>query len=205
MTEIKIDNTGNGAWWLYGKSETWKDYVVEDFDEKVVLFGNRDYSNICEAEWYETADRILTNIDCYDEYPDDVSDEVKEKLKDLYERCRCTEDIILDVIKLLYPEDIFEEGTIRGCVQNEWQKYIIKGNVDVNILEQFFFGQVADITVTTDEEEFGDVITSDEFWKAEQGDLKEYMRQRYDISEDEELHIFKADGMIQVANWTEVK
>lgn len=51
MTEIKIDNTGNGTWWLYGKSETWKDYIgCEDFDEEVVLVGNRDYNNYTEAD-----------------------------------------------------------------------------------------------------------------------------------------------------------
>lgn len=204
MTEIKIDGTGNGNWWLYGKSNAWKDYVVEDFDEKVVLFGNRYYSEICEAEWYETANRILTNIDCYDEYPDDVSDDVNAKLKDLYEKCRCTEDIIFDAIKLLYPEDNFDMGTINGYVQGDWQNYIIKGDVDVNILEQFFFGKVADITVTTDDEEFGDVITDDELWEAERDDLRDFMRKRYELDENEEIRILKADGMIQVPNWKEI-
>lgn len=205
MTEIRIDNTGEGTWWLYGGSENWKDYVgCENFDEQVVLTGNRDFGGCTEASWYQNTKRILTDIDCYDEYPDDVSEEVKGKLKELYDKCRCTEDIIIDVLRLLYPEDIFEEGTIRGYCQGDWQDYIIKGNVDTDLLEAFYFGKIADISVDDGEESFGDVITHDELWKAEREDLKEYMRKRYELSEDEEIHILQANGMKQVVDWKEV-
>ena len=44
MTEIRIDNTGDGTWWLYNRSQGWKDYCgCENFDEHVVLTGNRDF------------------------------------------------------------------------------------------------------------------------------------------------------------------
>ena len=205
MTEIKIDNTGNGTWWLYGKSETWKDYIgCEDFDEEVVLVGNRDYNNYTEASWYQRVKQILDDIDCYDEYPDNVSDEVNTKLKELYDKCRRTDDIIVDVLKLLYPNDTFKTGTIRGYCQGDWQEYIVNGDVDTNLLEAFYFGSISDITVDSNDDSFGDVITHDELWKAERGDLKEYFRERYDLSEDEEIHILKADGMRQVVDWQEV-
>lgn len=33
MTEIKIDNTGNGTWWLYNSNQAWKDYCgCENFE-----------------------------------------------------------------------------------------------------------------------------------------------------------------------------
>lgn len=205
MTEIRIDNTGEGTWWLYGRSENWKDYVgCYDFDEQVVLTGNRDFGGCTEATWYKRAKDILNDIDCYDEYPDDVSEEVKWKLKELYDKCRCTEDIIVDVLRLLYPEDVFEEGTIRGYCQGEWQEYIINGNVDTDLLEAFYFGKIADISVDNEDDSFGDVITHDELWKAEMEDLKEYMRKRYDLPEDEEIHILQANGMKQVVDWKEV-
>lgn len=206
MTEIRIDNTGEGIWWLYGgKHEGWKDYVCgEDFDERVVLTGNRNYNGCTEANWYQRAKEVLNDIDCYDEYPDDVSEEIKGKLKELYDKCRCTEDIIVDVLRLLYPEDTFEEGTIRGYCQGEWQEYIIKGEVDIDSLEAFYFGKIADISVDNGEDSFGDVITHDELWKAARKDLKEYMRKRYDLSEDEEIRIFQANGMKQVVDWKEV-
>ena len=205
MTEIRIDNTGEGTWWLYGGSENWKDYVVcENFDEQVVLTGNRDFGGCTEASWYQRAKEVLTDIDCYDEYPDDVSEEVKEKLKELYEKCRRTEDIIVDVLRLLYPENSFNKGTIRGYCQGDWQEYIIKGDVDTDLLEAFYFGKIADISVDDGEDLFGDVITHDELWEAEREDLKEYMRKRYDLPEDEEIHILQANGMKQVVDWKEV-
>lgn len=205
MVEIKIDNTGEGTWWLYGKSENWKDYIgCENFDEQVVLVGNRDYNEHAEAEWYQKAKRILDDIDCYGEYPDDLSSEINAKLKELYDKCRCTDDIIIDVLKLLYPEDTFKEGTIRGYVQREWQEYIIMGDVDTDLLEAFYFGKIADIYVENGEDSFGDVITDDELWKAEREGLKEYMRKRYELSDDEEIHIMQTDGYRQVVNWKEV-
>lgn len=205
MTKIRIDNTGEGTWWLYSGGDDWKDYVgCEDFDEQVVLTGNGRLCGCTEATWYNKTKDILHDIDCYDEYPNNVSDEVNAKIKELYDKCRCTEDIIVDVLRLLYPDDTFKEGTINGYCQGDWQEYIVKGDVDVNLLEAFYFGKIADITVTTNEEELVDVITHDELWEAEREDLKEYMRKRYELSEDEEIHILKADGMKQVIDWKEV-
>lgn len=205
MAEIRIDNTGNGTWWLYGKNEEWKNYIgCECFDEQVVLLGNRDYKGYTEANWYQKAKDILTDIDCYDEYPEDLSEEINAKLKELYEKCRCTDDILVDVIRLLNPEDTFKTGTIREYNQSDWQNYIVKGDVDVEQLENFYFGKIADITVNTDEEQFGDVITHDELWKAENDNLEKFMRERYEIADDEKVEIFQADGMVQVLDWKQV-
>ena len=204
VVEIRIDNTGNGTDWLYYNDE-WKDFVgCEHFDEEVVLIGNRDYSGCTEASWYKQAEEILTDIDCYGAYPVDLSNEKIEKIAELYKNCRRTKDIIFDVIKLLYPNDIFKEGTIRGCVQREWQNYIVKGNVDTDLLEAFYFGQIVDIQVESNDDSFNDVITCDELWKAEREDLKEYMRKRYELPEDKEIRIVKAYGMKQTINWKEV-
>ena len=205
MVEIRIDNTGNDASWLYGKNEAWKNYVCEEnFDETIVLYGNRDYKDHTDATWYQEAKQILEDIDCYDEYPDNVTEETNAKLKELYNKCRCTDDIIIDVLRLLYPEDKFECGTIRGYCQGEWKEYIIKGNVDTDLLEAYYFGKIADIDINDNGDNFGDVITHDELWKAERENLKEYMRKRYELSDDEEIHIMKADGYKQVIDWQEI-
>lgn len=206
MTEIKIDNTGDGIWWLYNNDQYWKDYCgCENFEEQVVLDGNRDYCGCTGAEWYQKAKEILNNIDCYDEYPTDVSDGVKAKLKELYDKCTRTEDILVDVIKLLYPKDVFKIGTIRGYNQGDWQDYIIKGNVNTDLLEAMFFGKISDITVKTEDEEFGDIITHDELWRAEREEgLKEFFKNRYELDKDEEIHILQADGYKKVIYWKEV-
>lgn len=206
MTEIKIDNTGDGIWWLYNGDQYWKDYCgCENFEEQVVLDGNRDYCGCTGAEWYQKAKEILNNIDCYDEYPTDVSDGVKAKLKELYDKCTRTEDILADVIKLLYPKDVFKIGTIRGYNQGDWQDYIIKGDVNTDLLEAMFFGKISDITVKTEDEEFGDIITHDELWRAEREEgLKEFFRNRYNLEKNEEIHILQADGYKKVIYWKEV-
>lgn len=205
MTEIRIDNTGEGTWWLYGYGEAWKDYVgCENFDEQVVLFGNRDCTSMTEASWYQRAKEILNDIDQYDEYPEDLSEEINEKLKSIYEKYNREEEIIFRFLKVLYPDDTFETGTIRGYCQGDWQNYIVKGNVNTDLFEAFYFGNVADITVNNREEEFGDVITHDELWKAEKEGLKTYLRKRYEIPENEEIKVLRADGMKQVYDWEEV-
>lgn len=205
MVEIRIDNTGDGTWWIYANNKIWKEYVCEDFDEMVVLMGNRDYGGCTEASWYQRAKDILNDISDYDEYPSDVSDEVSAKLKELYDSCSYIEEIIFDVIKLLYPEETFKTGIIRGYTQSEWQEYIVKDDVNTEQLEAMYFGKIADISVETDiEDGFSDVITHDELWEAERGDIKEFMRKRYDFAEDEEIHIYRADGMKQVVDWKQV-
>lgn len=205
MTEIKIDNTGNGTDYLYTQSAMWRDYIdCENFDEEVVLTGNRDYNNFTEASWYQRTKEILVDIAAWDEYPEDLSDEVNAKLKELYENCRCIEDIFVDVLRVLYPKDTFTTGTIRGACQCEWQNYIIKGDVDVKLLEAFYFNKVSCITIITDTESYDDIITDDALWKASQSGLEEYCRKEYDIPADEELHIYQADGYIQTINWKKV-
>ena len=206
MTEIRIDNTGDGTWWLYNNNDVWKDYCgCDNFDEQVILAGNRHCKECTDAEWYQAAKDILNDIDCYDEYPEYTSEEVNAKLKELYDKCRCTEDIIVDVLRLLYPEDAFKDGTIRGYCQGDWQNYIVKGDVDTDLLEAMYFGKISDITVTTDEEEFGDIITHDELWRAEREEgLKEFFKNRYELDKDEEIHILQADGYKQILDWKEV-
>lgn len=207
MVEIRIDNTGDGTWWLYTNNDEWKNYCgCDNFDEHVILAGNRNCKKCTDAEWYQKAKKILNYIDCYDEYPEYTSEEVNARLKELYDKCRCTEDIIVDVLRLLYPEDTFKDGTIRGYCQGDWQNYIVKGDVDTDLLEAMYFGKIAYITVTNDEEQFGDVIINDELWKEERenGGLKEYFRKRYKLDKDEEIHILQADGYKQVIDWKEI-
>lgn len=211
MVEIKIANTGDGTWYLYNGNEMWKDYVgCENFDEEVVLTGNRDYEGCTEASWYQNANELLDDIandfdalDICDDYS--LTQEQYKLVKEMYDECRCTEDILVDVIKLLYPEDTFKTGTIRGYSQGDWQDYIVKGDVDTDLLEAMYFGKISDITVTTDEEEFGDVITHDELWRAERKEgLKEFFRKHYELDRNEEIHILQANGYKQVADWKEV-
>lgn len=200
MAEIRINTTGDGCWWLYGSSEAWKDYVgCEDFNEQVVLYGNRDYSGIEEASWYQKAKEIVDDINNYDDYPDDMSEENKEEIrKILLSSC---DDVPVEVLRILYPDDEFKTGTICGYSQGDWEYYIVKGDVDVERLEAYYFGNVVDIFVKDNEEEYGDVMTCEELWDAEREGYEKVFRERYEIPEDEELKIYVADGHVQTLNW----
>lgn len=200
MVEIRIDTTGDGCWWLYNGAEIWKDYVgCEDFDEQVVLYGNRDYSGVKEASWYQKAKEIVDDINNYDDYPEDMSEENKEKIREILDYSH--DDVPVEVLRILYPDDEFKTGTIRGCSQGDWEHYIVKGDVDVERLEAYYFGNVVDIFVKDNEEEYGDVMTCDELWDAEREGYEKVFRERYEISEDEELKIYVVDRYIKTLDW----
>ena len=200
MVEIRIDTTGDGCWWLYNGAEIWKDYVgCEDFDEQVVLYGNRDYSGVKEASWYQKAKEIVDDINNYDDYPEDMSEENKEKIREILDYSH--DDVPVEVLRILYPDDEFKTGTIRGCSQGDWEHYIVKGDVDVERLEAYYFGNVVDIFVKDNEEEYGGVMTCDELWDAEREGYEKVFRERYEISEDEELKIYVVDRYIKTLDW----
>ena len=124
-----------------------RSHPAENFDEYVVLYGNRSYNGCKEASWYKRAMEILNDIDNWDEYPDNLPDETNAKLQKLYDSCRNINDIVVDVIQLLYPEDKFKSGTLRGYCQGDWEYYIVKGDVDTELLEALYFNKISDVTV----------------------------------------------------------
>ena len=206
MAIIKIDSTGNGTFWLYGKNEEWKMYVAEDFDENIILEGNNHLREITEASWYKRVWEILNDYDSYEELPDDLTEEQATEIKRLYDECYHTEEIFMDVLKVLYPNDVFKTGTIRGYSQGDWQDYIVKEDVDINALENFYFGKISDVFVEMENgENFCAVITDDKLWELNaNGNLKEYLREMCDLPHDEPITILQADGYIQVPNWKEI-
>lgn len=217
-TEIRIDNTGEGTWYLYGDNDAWKDYVCADFNDKVVVYGNRDYKPVGEPEWWHRAKEIIDDLDSNGTIDIDIDDMVdyykytRKSIEDVikaYDKCRYSDDIdfVVEVAKILTGKKIVVR-TICGYTQSEWN-YIAydEDEFDSNptsIIEAMYFGKIADITVNTDDDEYGDVITDDELWEMERGDLKEELRKRYDIDEDEELRVYQTDGYRQVINWKEI-
>lgn len=215
-TEIRINNTSDGTCWLYGKNEMWKDYVCENFDDFVVVKGNRDYSEIAEAKWWKDAREIIDDLDCNGTMDIDMDDMVRyydypkekiEKVIKAYDDCRYSDDLdfVVEVIKLIHPEREIEIATIRGYTQSEWQEVAyVKGKINIETLENYYFGKIADVTVNTDDDEYGDIITHDELWEMERKGLKEELRKRYELPKDEEIIILQCDGYKQVADWKEV-
>lgn len=215
-TEIRIDNTGDGLWYLYNKGNAWKDYVCENFDENVVITGNRDYTKIEEASWWNEAKVIIEDFDYNGTMDVNIGDMVeyygytKEQIKGIikaYDECRYSDDMdfIVKVAMILHPDMEIETTTLRGYTQGEWNNCAyVKGSVDEMVLNQYYFGQLVDVTVNTDDEEYGDIITHDELWEMERNGLKESLRKRYELAVDEEIVVLRCDGYKQVMNWEEV-
>ena len=218
-TEIRIDKTDEGTWWLYGKYEEWKNYVCADFDEKIVVYGNRDYNEIAETDWWKKAREIIDYLDC--EGTMFIMDMLRHfsynmetiaKVIKAYDNCIYSDDIgfVVEVAKMLTGRKLVTKQ-ICGYAQREWQ-YIAYDkdefdNDPTDSVEAFYFGKIADVTVIpdgNDDESYGDILTDDELWEMERDGLKEELRKRYDIPEDEELIVMQCDGYKRVADWKEV-
>jgi len=209
---IYIDNTGEAVSWIYF-GDSWKEYVAEDFDEKVVMFGNDRERTIENADWWITTKSLIEDLEYHDGDIEDLdgcySEEQLKKAKELYDNCTYSDDIdfIIKMVKVLYPDMELERTEIRGYCQGDWQDVVyVKDSVDINTLQAYYFGMLTDIRVVVNENEddFGDVITDDELWEMERGDLKEELRKRYELDKDADIKIMKCDGYVQTKNWKEV-
>ena len=211
MVEIKIDNTGDGTWWLYNSNQGWKDYCgCENFDEQVVLTGNRDFTGCMEAEWYQKANELLDDIandfdalDICDDYS--LTQEQYKTAKEMYDKCRCTEDILIDVIRLLYPKDTFKTGTIRGYNQGDWQDYIVMGDVDTDLLEEI--GHNHSLVVTLEDGivdgGFGHKIAA--FYSASNVKVKNYGLEKKFYDRYNPAELLKELGMTNEAMVNDIK
>ncbi len=205
--EIYI-NSQDGCDWLY-VYDNWKEYCgIEDFDETVVITGNRDYQSHINASWYLKAKEMINDLDCYYDYDEwlgiykkEFTIEQLQKVNELYMKCNYTDTIIVPVCRILYPMEDFTETTIRGYTQGEWQTVIYKGNIDVDMLESVYFGKIAEIYC----EDCSTFVTHDELWKWERdGNLEKHIRDEFGINDDEPLDIYEADGYVQSIKWKKV-
>ena len=210
MTTIKIN------------TEEPVDYVeledVVDFNH-VVIKGNRDYWPHEEAPWWKEAIEYISDMDCYgtddDCKPDydydwgKLTKEQTDAIIKLYDKCQRSDDyrFIMKVIKVLHPELKIEGCTIRGYCQSDWQDVIYETDkVDIDLLEAVYFGKITDIIVENGDDCYGDWITDDELWKAERNEdnLADFFRKRFDIPDDEEIEIYKSNGIIRTIRWEKV-
>ena len=209
MTTIKIN------------TEEPVDYVeledVVDFN-CVVIKGNRDYISHEEAPWWKEANEFIRDMDTfgtdeesffwYDNDWDKLTNEQKTEIIRLYDECQRSDDyrFIMNVIKVLHPNLELEGCTIRGYCQGDWQDVIYEKGIDIDLLEAVYFGKITDIIVENGDDCYGDWITDDELWEAERDEdnLADFFRKRFDIPDDEEVEIYKSNGIIRTIKWEKV-
>ena len=87
MTTIKINS--QDIYYIFTNDE-WKDYVIDDFDEKIVIHGNNHFDSTDCASWYEKALDVMKDIDqnfedddIYDLYKNDYTIEQWQRLLDI--------------------------------------------------------------------------------------------------------------------------
>ena len=138
-------------WWV---TDDWKDFVCEDFDENVVIIGDRDNSGIEEASWWQDAKSLssdladeLWNAD-FDEYMDYHSGYcADDKLREIYdfyqEHDYNTDDteFIMKVATILYPFLKLEQDHISGYHTGADVVYV-KGSIDIDVLHDWYYGEI---------------------------------------------------------------
>lgn len=209
MSKIRI-NTQEGCWWL-------------DFGEmvdlrKVVLRGNRWTQDYTDAPWFKEAMDYISDMDYYGTVEDYWTDydynwsrlthEQMMAIIKAYDNCRCSDDdnFIMQVAQILYPDMKFKCCTIRGYSQGDWKDciYVDDGTIDIKYVEALYFGKVADVTITKEDDSFSDFILDHELWELERNNkLKEELCKRYELNPDETT-VYVSDGIVQTIKWKEV-
>lgn len=179
---IKIRYCDDNYYW---SDDTWKENVCADFDENVVIIGNRNTEGIEEATWWTEAKSVFNELDNYagdrgafisvfeDEYAID-------KLADIYDAYdlwdgRDVPAFTAKIAETLFPGLSIKFGTIRGASQGDWADvvYLEDAIEDIDILEAWYYGDVYDVQVydvtdvdpeiLDDEYELRDYISDDDW------------------------------------------
>ena len=183
MTTIKINSQDIDYIFT---NDDWKDYVIDDFDKKIVIHGNNHFDSIDCASWYEKTLDVMKDIDLnfeeddiYDLYKNDYTIEQWQQLLDIYKHCRYYDDdeTILKALEVIYPERHFESGTIKGSSQGDWNTVLYDSDKfdDISRLEDFYWGNVSEIYVMNDNDEIEvtAIVTNSDIWDAERNKLRE--------------------------------
>ena len=202
---------------FYWSDDEWKDFVCQDFDENVVLLGNRDYSEHAEASWWKDAEEIAEQFDYCEEVGDFIAnlgeyspDKLRE-IWDLYQTGKYYTDdteFLIKIAEIIYPGIHLETGTIRGSMQGDWQDYVcVADEVDTNLLEDWYFGNVYDAALyevntedldedddPTDYEVFGEetdsaVISDTEYWKLRSEGLEDAFKRLFNLPADADITV----------------
>lgn len=218
MRTIRIDTMADTSF-LYADDE-WKNYVFnrEDFDNRFVITGNRSFIPCTDAKWYRKAKKLFKLIDSnysYDEIEerDFCTAEQWKKAESAHSCANGRDDllVILNIARILYPEETFEMREIRGSSQGEWQYAVFRETGVENpqkvfdTLEAFYFGNVAEIRSRDEDEMCFDVtyVTLDELWKAEREDrIEQFVRESCGVDPEEPIEIYLSDGEIRRTKWT---
>lgn len=201
MATITFDEAGDLSF-LYNHDE-WKEYVCEDFDEKVVVIGNREYASIEEASWWNKAKELIADLDNYDwdvddlmQYEDNYTKDQLERVYKAYQNCRYSDDteFIVEVAQIINPGLDLEQTTARGYNQSDWVEIVfVKDAIKVDTFAAYFFGQLTEIHIETDDDDYWDHMLDSEVYELfnNTSNVEKALRDRYGLKDDEPINIVK--------------
>ena len=213
MKKIIIDDSGSSCEYIY--PDQWKELVCFEFEENIVITGNTRMKGVTEASWWEGYQSILKDYeylepdDFREEYEGKLSEEQIDKFDKAYKEGSCDDlrKVAKIILPILYPEKEFEYASLRGSSQSDWNDCIfIKGCVKPEILADYYFGNVIDVSVENEDGECIEdrIYTDTEFWELEKGDLKEALRKEFGISAEEQVVFMRFSGYVQTSTWKEI-
>lgn len=210
MYIVKIVRETDDYYWL---SDEWKEYVRDDFDNNVVLTGNKDYDGVTEAYWWINAKFLVKDFDYANDEEQFIEygmDEDLVNVLDLENKLHqiwgylsdgnysSDDECIYVVAQILHNELPIESGTIRGNMQREWQNvyYIDDGQLNLSVLGDWYFGYVNSIEALEDGDfVFSATISDTELWNLlNEGDKKTNIAKVLDISPDEIQDIIEEES-----------
>ena len=209
---VKLDQAPDLYW---GTDDEWKSFVCEDFDENVVLLGNRDYNSHEEASWWKTAKYISDELAYSDDLVGSLENEFNAdklaRIWNFYQNNNYDADdieMMKKIVEIMYPGLELISGTIRGSNQGDWQDYVcVADEVNPNLLEDWYFGNVYEATLyevdTDDLEEDEDlddyeiygeavenqVVPGTEYWDLRAKGLETGFKSLFGLDETDDLTV----------------
>lgn len=201
MATITFDGAGD-LMFLYNKNNDWKEYICEDFDEKVIVIGNRKYSSIEEASWWNKAKELIADLDNYDwdiddlmQYEASYTKDRLERVYKAYQNCKYSDDtdFIVEVAQIIIPGLELEHSIARGYTQSDWVEIVfVKDAIKVDTFAAYFFGQLTEIHVESDDDDYWDHMPDSEVYELfNNSNVEKALRDRYNLKDDESINIIK--------------
>ena len=139
----------------YNNYYDWEDNVCEDFYENVVIDLGRYNDEYEKASWWQDTEYIIRDIDNCNDQQDFVSyfrDEyAKDKLEDVYKAYYDWDgndkaEFYAKVAMIIFPGLDLVVDRINGCGRGDSADVVyVKDSLDINELEDWFYGDVYDI------------------------------------------------------------
>ena len=186
-----------------------------DFDNEIVITGNRDFIDRVNAEWYKRVMSIIDDMEtdsyigqCFSDYSNypDIDRQKRLAILTAYREEKDNLELACRIANIIFPDKHYECRIIRGSSQSEWNYVAYESEYKpiIDDLEEYYFGECIEIHWVDDNgASCIEYMNYTQFWNIErEGKLKEEISRYVDI--DDDIEIMVSDGYTMVKNWRAV-